>query len=118
MQGHFWIMHALNDHRPSPITSPAPRAKKTNSRDANHPPLPPRFQKPYNICTSDYQPFVACAGMEPSEYDGLQIALFKKWAKELGWTEADYVLTCLPWGDMMDDIRSSDGHCFLAAAGG
>ncbi|KAF8061162.1 eif3g-a [Scenedesmus sp. PABB004] len=57
-------------------------------------------------------------GAAPScERAGYQVELFRMLASEVGLGDADYALTCLPYGDMLADLADPAGGCSLSAAG-
>jgi ABC-type amino acid transport substrate-binding protein len=62
---------------------------------------------------------VRCADIEdPANYDGYQIALWRKIAEDLGWADSDWTFSCVDWTAMIDDLTAADGLCSFAAAGG
>jgi len=62
---------------------------------------------------------VRCADLEdPSKFDGYQVALWRKVAADLGWADGDWTFSCVDWTAMIDDLKSTDGKCSFAAAGG
>jgi ABC-type amino acid transport substrate-binding protein len=62
---------------------------------------------------------VRCADIEnPDDFDGFQIALWRKVAEDMGWAPEDWTFTCVDWTAMIDDLTSPDGLCSFAAAGG
>ncbi|KAI8474114.1 MAG: hypothetical protein J3K34DRAFT_495859 [Monoraphidium minutum] len=70
----------------------------------------------YNVCTSPWDPIVTCDPADPPAlYDGYQ--LFRRIADEMGWSDSDWVFTCIDWTPMIEDIMSPDGLCTMAAAG-
>eukprot|EP00878_Enallax_costatus_P030352 GHUV01033042.1.p1 GENE.GHUV01033042.1~~GHUV01033042.1.p1 ORF type:complete len:137 (+),score=4.37 GHUV01033042.1:332-742(+) len=78
-----------------------------------------RYQKPYNVCTSDWAPIVTCAGLDDqTQYDGFQVALWRKIATDLGWADSDWTFSCVDWTEMINDLLSPTGSCSFAAAGG
>eukprot|EP00879_Flechtneria_rotunda_P027717 GHRR01029704.1.p1 GENE.GHRR01029704.1~~GHRR01029704.1.p1 ORF type:complete len:142 (+),score=27.56 GHRR01029704.1:98-523(+) len=77
-----------------------------------------RFQKPYNVCTSDWAPIVRCTdGQDPDEFSGYQVALWRELARDLGWADGDWSFVCMDWTPMIDDLLDPNGACTMAAAG-
>lgn len=37
--------------------------------------------------------------------------------EEVGWGDTDYFFTCMPFTDMMEDLKSPNGSCSLTATG-
>jgi hypothetical protein len=64
-------------------------------------------------------PQVTCSpDADPSTYDGYQIALWRRIATNMGWAEGDdWVLSCVDWTPMIEDLLSPNGACTMAAAG-
>ncbi|KAF6257197.1 hypothetical protein COO60DRAFT_30052 [Scenedesmus sp. NREL 46B-D3] len=76
-----------------------------------------RFQKPYNVCTSDWAPMVMCADKEdPADFSGFQIALWREIAHDMGWADSDWSFSCVDWTAMIDDLVDPNGSCSFAAA--
>jgi hypothetical protein len=48
---------------------------------------------------------------------GYQVELFRMLAQEVGWEDTDYVLTCIKYSDMIEDLKSPTGSCSMSAAG-
>lgn len=48
---------------------------------------------------------------------GYQVELFRMLAEEVGWGDSDYFFTCMPFTDMMEDLKSPNGSCSLTATG-
>jgi hypothetical protein len=56
-------------------------------------------------------------GEDPSTFTGYQVELFTLLSKDLGWEDGDWTMVCMPYTDMMNDLKSPAGNCTLAAAG-
>lgn len=77
-----------------------------------------RYQKPYNICISDWTPMVECFGVvQPDDYTGYTVELMRYIADDLGWSEGDWFMHCMSWTDFNNDLLDPNGNCFMAAAG-
>lgn len=96
------------------VSSPAvPRTRAAAT------PTGPRYNKPYNICTSAWTPFVNCsADVDPASWNGYQIDLLRIIAADMGWSESDWFMSCVDWTPMLDDLIDPNGGCYMAAAGG
>jgi hypothetical protein len=47
----------------------------------------------------------------------MQIQLINTLVKDLGWSDDDWIWSeCMDWPDMVDDLLSPEGSCFLSAA--
>jgi ABC-type amino acid transport substrate-binding protein len=78
----------------------------------------PRYQKPYNVCVSQWTPMIECAGIvNPNEWVGYQIEMNRIIARDLGWADDEWFMHCVQWTPMMDDLADPNGNCIMAAAG-
>jgi hypothetical protein len=77
-----------------------------------------RYQKPYNICISDWTPMVECFGVvQPEDYTGYMVELMRYMADDLGWQDGDWFMHCMSWTDFNNDLLDPNGNCFMVAAG-
>lgn len=107
----------LIDHTGHPGNHSPPSALRASKAAPPFPALP-RYQKPYNICTSAWTPFIDCTSDGASStYSGYQIDLWRLMVADLGWAEEDWFFSCLDWSPMIDDLLDPNGNCFAAAAG-
>lgn len=61
---------------------------------------------------------VLCNNLQPSEFIGYQIDLWRDIAADMGLTEdVDWSFTCMDWDVMIDDLIHPQGNCTFAAAG-
>lgn len=60
---------------------------------------------------------VSCDGLEPSQYDGYQVALWRAIAADLALNDSDWAFSCLDWTAMIDDLANPNGSCSFAPAG-
>jgi hypothetical protein len=78
----------------------------------------PRYQKPYNVCVSQWTPMIDCAGrVNPNEWAGYQIEMNRIMARDLGWADDDWFMHCVQWTPMLEDLVDPNGNCIMAAAG-
>jgi ABC-type amino acid transport substrate-binding protein len=78
----------------------------------------PRYQKPYNVCVSQWTPMIDCAGrVNPNEWAGYQIEMNRIMARDLGWADDEWFMHCVQWTPMLDDLVDPNGNCIMAAAG-
>lgn len=55
---------------------------------------------------------------DPADYTGYQIALWRAIAKDMGWADSEWLLTCISnWTAMLEDLLDPNGLCTFAAAG-
>eukprot|EP00879_Flechtneria_rotunda_P028319 GHRR01030420.1.p1 GENE.GHRR01030420.1~~GHRR01030420.1.p1 ORF type:complete len:187 (+),score=34.91 GHRR01030420.1:117-677(+) len=76
-----------------------------------------RYQKPYNVCISEWTPMVKCVGLPPRQYSGYAVALWRIIAQDLGWADAEWSFTCIDGGAMLDDLSDTAGLCSFSPAG-
>lgn len=77
-----------------------------------------RYQKPYNICISDWTPLVECNGLvSPDDYTGYLVSMVRYIVDDLGWAEGDWFMHCMGPSDVVNDLADPDGSCLFVASG-
>jgi len=61
---------------------------------------------------------VTCDGVEPGQYDGYQIELWKEIAADMNLNKSDWSFSCVNWDLMIEDLLDPNGSCTVGAAGG
>lgn len=91
---------------PAPDSSPAARG--------DVPWFPGR--ETITVCTSEWTPAVKCKDLDPIDWSGYEIELFKNVMPLMGWTYDMIEWRCLDWDEMMNLLVNTT-ECDLAPAG-
>jgi ABC-type amino acid transport substrate-binding protein len=102
------------DADPAPAPAPTPMALAPGPQDSSVPWFPGRDT--ITVCTSEWTPAVKCVDLDPLDWTGYEIELFKNMMPLMGWTYDMIEWRCLEWDEMMDLLVNTT-ECDIAPAG-